>query len=245
MATISTLKVSDLTSVAEEFHRISGRSSTMEECARNLVQFLYQNLLDDAGQSACALVRCFKTHRLADLPFDVRASLPDAKTLPADTKCLTLLGTAGDEPAWNSRHQSASHKAIPLPSPKIVARSPMIAQLIVQLGLELSDVINPRPDVILNLHEKAYNVFYVENALGSSHIPAQQQFVVPYGIASVIGFGGILPTGDLFALIMFLKVAVPRETAELFQILAISAKTALIPFEWNSVFVAPVAEVLR
>jgi two-component system NtrC family sensor kinase len=245
MLSASALSISDLTLATEAVHTAAGRSPTMEECAREIVQFLYNNTLDSSGQRACALVRCFKTHRFAELPFDLQRSLVERESVSVDTKCLTLLATAGDEPAWNSRHQSAAHKAIPLASRNIVARSPMIAQLILQLGLDIGDVINPHPDVILNLHERAYNVFYVENALGSLHIPAQQQFVVPYGIKSVVGFGGMLMTGDLFAVIMFYKVAVPKEMAELFQALAISVKTAFLPFEWGNVFTTPVQNAVR
>jgi hypothetical protein len=239
MARISALTIGDITKMADEIHRAAGNAASMEACAHAVVKILYDNLLDSAGRPTCSLVRCFKTHSLGELPPDIRKAVADADALTAGTKCLTLLATAGELPAWNHRQQSSAHQAIPLPSPKIVARSPMIAQLIVQLGLELSDVINPRPEVILDLKERAFNVFYVENALGSSHIPAQQQFVVPYGIKSVIGFGGVLATGDLFACIMFLKVTVPKQTAELFQALAVSVKTAFLPFEWNSVFATP------
>jgi two-component system NtrC family sensor kinase len=245
MANIATLNIGDLTDLAEAIHRAAEQASSLEECARAVVLKLRENLLDQNGQPASALVRCFKTHTLGELPADVRQTIPDADALPSATNCLTLFATAGDHPAWNARQQSASHQAIPLPSPKIVARSPMIAQLIVQLGLELSDVINPKPEVILDLKERAFNVFYVEDALGSSHIPAQQQFVVPYGIKSVIGFGGVLATGDLFAVIMFLKVTVSRQTAELFQALAVSVKTAFLPFVWSDVFALSKPSVLR
>ncbi len=245
MPRIENLSINDLTEAAEEVHRISGRSASMEDCAGGIVRLLYDTLLNERGERASALVRCFKTHRFGELPYDVQQTVAERDSLTGETKCLALLATAGDLPAWNARQQSVSHQAIPLPSPRIVARSPMIAQLIVQLGLELSDVINPRPEVILNMHERAYNVFFVEDALGSSQIPAQQQFVVPYGIKSVIGFGGVLPTGDLFAVIIFSKVSVPREVAELFQVLAVSVKTALMPFEWNDIFTSPIQRAVR
>jgi hypothetical protein len=239
MLRTTTLGIKDVQRAAEEVHHAAGRSTTMEECAREIVRFLYEQTMDEAGQRASALVRCFKTQSFSELPRDLQAVVTERDSVGAATKCLTLLATAGDEPAWNSRQQSAAHKVIPLPSRRIAARSPMIAQLIHQFGLDINDVVNPRPDVLLNLHERAYNVFYVNNALGSPHIPAQQQFVVPYGIRSVIGFGGLLASGDLFAIIMFLKVEIPREKAELFQLLAVSVKTAFTHFAWGDPF-APV-----
>lgn len=41
------------------------------------------------------------------------------------------------------------------------------------------------------------------------------QLIVPFGIRSVLGFGGMLPDGNLFAIIMFSKVPVPREKADM------------------------------
>jgi len=54
---------------------------------------------------------------------------------------------------------------------------------------------------------------------------------VPFGIRSVIGFGGMLPSGNLFAVILFTKVPIPRETADLFRPLALSVKLAILPFD--------------
>ena len=46
----------------------------------------------------------------------------------------------------------------------------------------------------------------------------------------------MLASGDLFAIIMFAKVEIPREKAELFQALAVSVKTAFTRFAWGNVF---------
>ena len=40
-------------------------------------------------------------------------------------------------------------------------------------------------------------------AAGSPYIPAQEDFVQPVGIRSVLGFGGMLPGGDIFVVILF------------------------------------------
>src|SRR5215212_764703 len=124
-------------------------------------------------------------------------------------KCLVLLASAGQEPEWNSPRQSRGHRAIPLPSVQIVEQAPMIAQLVRQMGLDLDDVVSPRPEVIRGLEGKTYNVFYVADALGSPFIPAQEAFVQRYGIRSVIGCGGIHLTGDLYSLILFSRAHVP------------------------------------
>ena len=70
------------------------------------------------------------------------------------------------------------------------------------------------------------------------YIPAQENFVVPYGIKSVVGFGGVLPSGNLFAVILFCRVAVPRAAADNFKSLALDVKTAVQPLEDKKVFAA-------
>jgi hypothetical protein len=112
----------------------------------------------------------------------------------------------------------------------------MISQLIIQFGLEVSALIQPDPALLVDLEQRTYNVFHVPDAVGSPHIPAQQGFVIPFGIQSALGFGGMLPTGDLFAVILFSKVHVPRATAEMFKTLALSVKVAVVPFVGGVVF---------
>jgi hypothetical protein len=96
-------------------------------------------------------------------------------------------------------------------------------------------VIKPDPKLLLDTEQKTYNVFYVSEAPGCPHIPAQKEFVIPYSIKSVLGFGGVLPSGDIFAVIMFLKVPVSKEIANFFKTLSLNIKIAVLPFE-NAVF---------
>ena len=123
---------------------------------------------------------------------------------------MTLLGTAGSEPRWNDRRSSEGHQAIPLPTTSFVERAPMVAQLIRAFGLDLSTAIAPTPTIVHDLAGRSYGVFYVEDARTSEHISARE-FVERSGIRSVIGFGGALPTGDLFAVILFARVSVARK----------------------------------
>jgi hypothetical protein len=146
------------------------------------------------------------------------------------------MATVGSTGSWNSRHLSRGHRAIPLPSPEIVEKAPMISQLIKDLGLDISQVIEPTPDIVKELAGKRHGVFHVEHALGSPYIPAQEEFVVRHGIKSVLGFGGMLATGDLFAVILFATVQVPASTADRFKSLALDVKSAFSRFNDATVF---------
>jgi len=213
---------------------------SMEEAGNRIVRYLYENFCTNpTGEKSCALVRLFKTHPYEDLEVELakyaRSMLDDYPPLPA-MKCMTLLATVGEQTEWNSRHTSVGHKAIPLASESVVAQIPMISQLIRQLGLDIKTVINPGPDLLVEIEQRKYNVFYVPEAIGNPYIPAQESFVIPFGIKSVLGFGGLLPSGNLFAIIMFLKVQIPHSTAQMFSTLALNVKTALLRFDRGAVF---------
>jgi serine phosphatase RsbU (regulator of sigma subunit) len=213
---------------------------SMEEASNKIVRYLYENFCTKpTGEKSCALVRLLKTHPYEDLEVELaeyaRSMLDHYPPLPA-MKCMTLLATVGEQTEWNSRHTSVGHKAIPLTSEFVVAQIPMISQLIRQLGLDIKTVINPGPDLLVEIEQRKYNVFYVPEAIGNPYIPAQDSFVIPFGIKSVLGFGGLLPSGNLFVIIMFLKVQIPHSTAQMFSTLALNVKTALLRFDRGAVF---------
>ena len=106
----------------------------------------------------------------------------------------------------------------------------MIASLLRQMGLEISAALYPTAELILDSEQHAFNVFHVREALGDSSIPAQDEFVRRFGVRSVLGFGGIMPSGELFAIILFSRTLIPRDTADLFRTIALGVKLALLPF---------------
>lgn len=205
---------------------------SLASAAQRVVNFFYHEFVDEHGAPAAALVRFFKTERFDALDSDQQEFALKASgsaELEDDVRCLTLLATAGDEPAWRSPEHSRGHRAIPLTSVDMVEQAPMIAQLIKQLGLSVANVVRPPAGLLLDTEGRKQNVFYVPTALGSPHIVAQEEFVRPYGIASVIGLGGLITTGDMFALILFSKVPISREVADLFGVLGLNLKIAVLP----------------
>ena len=217
-----------------------GAQETFETAADAVCEHLYNELAGPDGNRACALVRCYKTHPFGELPADLkefaRGNLSEGIVRPS-MKCLTLMATVGDERDWNSRQRSREHKAIPLPSPEIVEQAPMIAQLLREFGLDLSDLLDPGKEVVRDLMGKTYGVFHVADAQGSRFIPAQEDFVLRYGIRSVLGFGGSLAMGDLFAIILFSKVPIPESSADRFRTVALDVKSGFFKFK-EAVFAA-------
>ena len=239
MFDVARLPLSQMVQASAALRSFGEGATSMEACAGGIVRYLYDELGDGQDQRACALVRFYKTHPYAGLDPDLRSfarGVLGGDPPRPSMSCLTMLATAGEQPAWNERTRSAQHRAIPLPSPEVIAEAPMIAQLISQFGLETRELLEPDPGLLTDLAQKTYNVFHVAKALGSPYVPAQDDFVVRHGIESVVGFGGLFPTGDLFAVILFSKIPIPRETAGRFTTLALSVKLAALPFANGPVF---------
>ncbi len=240
MYSLTGFTLREMTECGAKLRKLGVGASSMEEVANNLVSYLYHQFRDpQTGESALALVRFFKTHAYGELPLSLQQianqMLGDCSHSP-ELKCLTLMATVGDRPEWHNRTTSVGHQVIPLLSEQMVVQTPMIAQLIKQLGLTIGDVIAPNSDLLMDLEERTYNVFHIANAQGSPYIPAQTEFVQPFQIRSVLGFGGILPSGNLMIIILFSKLPIQRETAELFKPLALNAKIAVLPFDQGTIF---------
>lgn len=233
-------ELSDMIELGAVLRRFDSQAASMEDAASAMIRHLYENLVDPGTREKnCVLVRFFKTHPWGDLDAELRefarTAARNSPQLNAQTQCLTLLATAGAQPEWNDRRGSAGHKAIPLVTEEVVLQAPMVAQLIQQIGLDIEQVVRPQSAIMLDADQRSYNVFHVPDAEGSPYVPAQD-FVRRHGVRSVLGFGGLFPSGELFAVILFSRVYIPRETAEMFRTLALGIKVALLPFVRGQVF---------
>ena len=227
------LQLSEMTRLGARIRGLGARVDTVAELAEHVVRLLYDELVDPEGARATALVRFYRTVDYGRLDASLRefgARLMPHQSLGPDTRCLTLLASAGDKPAWNSPTTSVGHRTIPLPSTQVVETIPMVAQLLAQLGIDIASVVTPDPGLMLEADQRTYNVFYVPEAAGSPFIPAQQEFVAPFHIRSVVGFGGVLAPRDVFAVLMFATVPIPRSVADIFRNAAMNLKLALLPY---------------
>ena len=214
---------------------------TLESAAGAIVRYFYDHCLDlDSGSRTCALARFYATQRYDALEPELQRHAAEAAGLtlppPGDMRCLALLGTAGDEPAWNSRHLSRAHRVIPLPSAEIVRSAPMIARLIEDLGMDLESVVAGTTAKPTAAESRNYDVFHVEEALGSPSIPAQNEFVIPHAIRSVVGFGGALRSGEMFAVVLFSRAHIPPPSANRFRTIALDIRSALFTLDGSNVW---------
>lgn len=214
--------------------RAARGADSLESAAAAITRYLYEHCVGATGERSCALVRFYKTHRYdaldPALQLFAAAQLGDAAPR-GDMRCLVLMATAGDEPAWNSRQASRGHRAIPLPSADRIRAAPMIMRLIEDLGVDIESLVAAAEPGSRGPEVRTYDVFHVEQALGSPYIPAQRDFVEPYGIVSVVGFGGVLRSGELFAVILFSRELIPARSAARFRTIALDVRSSLFSFD--------------
>jgi len=230
----------DMAKCSLVLRQLGRNTASMEASSQKIVNYIYRHFCDSqTGENTCALVRLFKTHPYGELEDSLQQSarrLMKGNSPAADMKCWTLLAAAGTEPQWNSRHTAVENTAIPLVSTKLVAQMPAISEIIRQFGLDIPTFLGIERERFLQLEPAVLNIFYVSEAKGSPFIPEQNSLIIPYQVKSVLGFGGLMPSGSLFAVVMFLKVKISQSTAEMFKDLALSVKTALSMPDEQSVF---------
>ncbi len=236
MYDLQSFGLSEMIESGRELRRLGQNARTMEAAAAEIVDHFHDRFLDLQGLPNFVLVRGFKTHPFGKLPSDlVAAATTQAGSLPATTPCLCLLASRGAEPHWNGRAGSEGHRAIPL-SGAAVANAPMIARLFHQMGVAVNADLSGGDLLMVDEDGQTFNVFHVEHALGSEYVPAQESFIRPYNVRSVVGFGGALPSNELFAFVLFSRVLISAETAELFRTLSLGAKLVLLPFAGGEIF---------
>jgi hypothetical protein len=190
--------------------------------AERLVDSLFRSLcVGDTEEPACALVRCFHTAAYAQMPLhsrDAADQLLETENLAPSAldqmRCLVLLATRGIRMVWNDVMTSVGHQAIPLPSVETVRKAPMIARLFDQLGMPIELAVDPT----------ASTAFILEEAIED------------FRVFHVLGIGGVLPDGELLAVVLFTRVAISPDVARRFGALAAAMRRPIIALPPENIF---------
>lgn len=240
MFSLSKLRALDVDSIGDIIKKRGDSASSVEDVANTITDYIYNNFLEKDVRDI-VLVRFFITHEFGLLPIALKSiveknNITQKKDLHDNTKCMVLLATHGDKRQWNSRTSSVGHQAIPLFSNDFIKSFPMISELFRQFGVKTSEILGKNKSTTIKDRLKLYNAFYVDNAQGHPSVPAQDDFVKPFGIKSVVGFGGVLPANNVFSVIMFCRTEVPKEVAKLFSALSLKINLAILPLYNKKIF---------
>lgn len=198
---------------------------SFEEAAQACTEKLYHTFTDAQSKPQFALVRIYRLFNVDEL-----MNLQEVVS-PEIDQWMVLMGTYGHERAWCDRHQSQGHKALPVTD----RRSPMLAAAFKQLGLEESTGNGTGE---LNLQRASFmtRYFYVAQAKDSPHVPAQSEFVDPYGIQSVIGIGSRFVSHSAYLLLAFSTVPMTQEAAKNFAGLSSYISTLMAIYDERTAY---------
>jgi hypothetical protein len=169
----------------------------LEDAAQKLTDALYHEFKD-----SIVLVRVYTSLPFESLPqsnkefvMKLGNSAGIANLIKKETAILSLLGSRGQEVAWNDRRKSQGHVGIPLVSAKFIDEIPMISRLMKELKVDLNWITSQDSDVVIKASGQIAGVFYVADAetavdFKGRKIIAAQPFVKNYKVKTVFGMGG-------------------------------------------------------
>lgn len=187
---------------------------SIEDAYQHLTQLMCESFCDNQQSSDLVLSRVYHSFDFQLLPSSLQqvAKQVLGEDASGNNKFIALMGTYGNEPAWQNRSLSQGHKVILL-SQQSLTKIPMVARLLQQIGFDLGVLLGTKEQGIqYEGISGTFGVFYVSPALGSPYIPAQD-FVVNYDVKSVVGTGVMLPQGDISVYIGFSRTHIENEIA--------------------------------
>ncbi len=226
---LSELNLKDVSVISQTLKNVTKELLSSEEVCQKATKLLYNSFSDSKEKKEFALCRIFKSCSFYQLPPYLKETFRNNNKKEA--KYLTLVGTFGEKKDWCNIKSSKKHKAIPLTNIQRIQELPMVSALFNQIGFAIPQNKNVEEIKFLTNDDHNFGLFLVEKAKGSTLIPDQKSFVIPYGIKSVLGFGGQFSTGDIFATLIFSKKRITAKKARLLQSLAPALKYSLIENE--------------
>jgi hypothetical protein len=189
-----------------------------EEAAQKFSEALYTEF-----SPSVVLARMFVSIPYGQLPAASKTFVSDlgkskgvSGLINDKTMILSLVGTAGQAPAWNDRRQSQGHLGIPLCSAEFIDAIPMMSRLLQELGLNLAWFDKSDLAVVEKAVFGQNSLFYVANAgqatdaKGRKIIPAQD-FVAAYGVRTVFGMGTSYVGGAFAVSIFFTNETIAKD----------------------------------
>ena len=194
-------------------------SGSFEDAAHYCAEAIYNGVCSDDGQPLFALVRFYRLIPYAEIPNDLRDLVAKQDGLN-----WALMGTFGIESAWRDRRLSRQHKVVAHNS------SPMFEAAYQKIDRN-SHVPIGTEDQLIFQRGGILPYFYVPKALDSAVVPSQKDFVVRYGIKSVIGIGCKFISQTSFLGLAFSTTAITEHEAAKFVTMTPYISTLLADYD--------------
>ena len=230
----SRLTLSDVSQLGLSLRHIAVSATSVCDRAQGIAHLLYESFRGSGeGEPVCPLVRVFETVPSATLNHADRAYLAQQEAVLGEARgetVLQLIGSYGLHPGWCDPALSSRYRCVSVNETTFVSQYPMLSLLMESVRTSPSGRIIPSPGIggyVDAVMTPGLQILYVPDARKSPYVPAQSEFVEPYQIRSVIGFGGEFQNGECFFVVMFSREVIPQSVLPLIRILSLNIRLGL------------------
>ena len=195
-----------------------GEYESFEEVAQAACQYIFTGVTDENGRSCFALFRIYRLSRREDAPPSLAA-----EAASATDSVILMMGTQGIEPQWCRRQDSANHQLVNIDE----NLSPMFRAAFDRANIDPTMQTHYEQEDI----DAFSGYFLVEQAVGCPAIPAQENFIKPYNIQSMITMGGRFLSGASYVAIGFSRQPMSKVAAARFSEISPHLSTLLAAYE--------------
>lgn len=209
--------------------RAMAASTTRVECFAQDVMAYCQALFvqRQSGDAEVVLSRCFVTQTYGELSSDVRDYVEGGfreDCVGIQGTYLILMGSAGVVPGWNDPSLSSRYRAVPLGASDFSTRFPMFAECLRPEWIRRTSTTQCDDSLTIDSMGSGLQMFCLSEVEKSAFIPAQKDFVEPYGVKSALGCVGRCGPDRYFFVIMFVRTGVSKEVMELLRLVALAIR---------------------
>ncbi|MBI4405880.1 MAG: GAF domain-containing protein [Deltaproteobacteria bacterium] len=223
---LTSLNLKEMILIGAALREVAGTAKRKEEIGETLSKHLYQTLtIGKSKDPACAFVQFFHTECYSLLSPDCRAAaekLIPKKKIKKNSLCMCLHANEGMNGKWNDLLWRKCH-TLPLDSHLFTVRFQVLSQLVSLLQLERKRISGQWAG--------NFKVLHITNLAEIPYYQKHSKFIASLGIRSAVAFGGLLPSGKMFAFVLYLRTEIPARVSKLFEVLALNVRMALLPFD--------------
>jgi hypothetical protein len=224
----------DLIDLGRRIERECRGFSSHEQVSQTIAESLYHEFRT-GDEHELALVRIYRLTPVKSLPPELRAQVSDDEQY-----VMALTGTYGMLESWCDRRTSVNHKVISIKQIAVRSLIPMFEEVLVN-GMKVDfQRLYETGDIVASTKGFAGQFYVPDVSQSPHHIPAQEEFVKPYGIQSEVGFGGLIGDGpnsvSLYTLFAFSRFPISTEAATHFFALRPHLGTALATHSGQTIF---------
>ena len=232
MVDLRHFSLGDMTRMGRDLRDLGVNAGNMENVSQQIVNYMQSALIDaETKEPACMMSNLYMSCPNEIEPFHPTPH-QNGQALEESWQ-LMLMATAGLPANDQTNKASLVPPILPMLSAQSVAQYPIWETILTQMGMPVDYLVQKDRRFALELATTSFNLILIPNFKDKPELFQSEARYIFQQVETLFGLGGMLPSGQLFVLLMFSKIAVHDEMIELFQPLALSLKLAFLPYTYQ------------